>query len=174
MDRWTSSLTTYERHFQKELNKLSKDVIIGYCGVCCNHCGMKKRIPKMAEELKRFVKAYRYAEWIKYVTKEFDFENFMAGLDWFSGSGCTGCIQSGGMPNCEIRNCCKGKGLRNCYFCADFLKCEKLDYQRKTYKINENYGRIRKIDYENWLKEQEGRTKANFDNIRFLEKQNFT
>jgi len=149
---------------------LSKDVIISYCGVCCNHCGMQTRISTIAEELKRFIHAYKYGEWIGYVTQDFEFENFMKGLNWFANSSCNGCIQGGGMPACEVRNCCKEKGFKNCYFCDDFLKCGKLDYQRETYKINENYERIKQVGYENWLKEQEKKSKANFDNIWFLEK----
>jgi hypothetical protein len=94
----------------------------------------------------------------------------MKGLSWFANSGCNGCIKGGGMPTCEARNCCKEKGLNNCYFCNEFLKCKKLDYQRETYKINENHERIKQVGYENWLKEQEKKSEANFDNIRFLEK----
>jgi len=133
---------------------------------------MQTRIPKMAEDLKRFVNAYRYGEWIGFVTQEFEFENFMKGLNWFANSGCDGCIQGGGMQNCEARNCCKTKNLKNCCFCKDFLECKKLDYQRETYKINENFLRIKQICYENWLKEQEEKLKADFDNIWFLEKKN--
>jgi len=150
--------------------KLSQSVQISYCGVCCSHCGMQKRIPKMAEELKRFVQAYKYGDWIAYVTREFEFGNFMKGLNWFAGSGCKGCLQGGGMPNCEVRKCCKAKGLGNCYFCEGFSDCKKLDYQKETYKVNENYARIRQIGYEKWLKEQEGKVKADFDNICLLEK----
>ena len=149
---------------------MSKDVIISYCGVCCNHCSMQTRISTMAEELKRFIHAYRYGEWIGYVTQDFAFENFMKGLNWFANSSCSGCLQGGGMPTCEIRNCCKEKDLKNCYFCENFLKCNRLEYQRQTYGINENYARIKEIGYENWLKEQEEKAKKNFDNIYFLEK----
>jgi hypothetical protein len=126
----------------------------------------------MAEELKRFIHAYKYGEWIGFVTQEFEFGNFMKGLNWFANSSCNGCLQGGGMPTCEVRNCCKEKGFNNCYFCNDFLKCEKLDYQRETYRINENYERIKQVGYENWLKEQEKKSEANFDNIWFLEKKN--
>lgn len=153
-----------------EAMKLDSTVSIGYCGVCCGHCGMQARIPRMAEELKRFVQAYRYGEWVGYVTKEFEFENFVKGLSWFADSSCSGCLQGGGMPNCEVSNCCKEKGLKNCYFCEDFLKCEKLSYQRETYMVNENHVRITHIGYENWLKEQKEKLVANFDNIWFLEK----
>ena len=149
---------------------MNDNALISYCGVCCSHCGMQTRIPKMAEELKRFIHAYKYGEWIGSVTQDFEFENFMKGLNWFANSSCNGCIQGGGMPTGEIRNCCKEKGFNNCYFCNDFLKCEKLDYQRETYKINENYERIKQVGCENWLKEQEKKSEANFDNIWFLEK----
>jgi hypothetical protein len=124
----------------------------------------------MAKELKRFVEAYRYGEWIGYATQDFEFGNFMKGLDWFSKWSCNKCLQGGGMPNCEIRNCCKQKGLSNCYFCKDFPKCEKLGYQRETYRINENYREIERVGYKNWLKEQKRKAKAGFDNIGFLEK----
>jgi hypothetical protein len=150
--------------------RLKRIVEIGYCGVCCGHCAMQTRISKMAEELKRFVKAYAYGEWIAYVSQDFEFDNFMKGLGWFTKSGCKGCLKGGGMPNCEVRNCCKEKGLENCYFCKDFTKCEKLSYQKKTYMVGENYARIKQIGYENWLKKQEQKLKRNFDNIHFLEK----
>ena len=74
------------------------------------------------------------------------------------------------MPNCEVRNCCRGKGFDNCYFCKDFLKCAKLAYQKETYKIEENYARIKQVGYERLLKGQESKSKENFDNIHYLEK----
>jgi hypothetical protein len=149
---------------------LNKSVLIGYCGVCCSHCGMQAHIPNMTEELKRFVDTYGYDEWIEHITQDFDFENFMKGLEWFANSGCSGCLQGGGMPTCEVRKCCIEKGLKNCYFCKGFLNCEKLSYQKETYKIDENYKRIKQIGYENWLEEQEEKSRQDFDNIHFLEK----
>lgn len=144
--------------------------MISYCGVCCNHCGMRSRISGMAKELQRFVGAYRYGEWIAHVTQEFDFHNLMKGLNWFANSGCRGCLEGGGMPNCAVRNCCKEKKLQNCYSCQDFLKCEKLAYQRQTYRIEESYQRIKQVGYERWLKEQEEKAREGFDNIHFLER----
>jgi hypothetical protein len=144
-------------------------VTVGYCGVCCNHCGMQSRIAGMAKELSRFIKAYRYEDWIQHVTGDFEFRNFMKGLDWFSGSVCKGCIEWGGMPNCDVRNCCKQKGLRNCYSCEDFPECRKLAYQKETYRIDENRRRIEQVGYDNWLKEQLEKTKKGFDNIHFLQ-----
>jgi hypothetical protein len=131
---------------------------------------MQTRIPKMAEDLKRFVQAYKYGEWISYVTQDFNFQNFMKGLEWFSGSDCHGCLKGGGMPTCEVRICCKARGLRNCYFCEDFLKCGKLDYQREAYRIDRDHKRVKQIGYRKWMKEQEGKRKRDFDNIWFLEK----
>jgi hypothetical protein len=124
----------------------------------------------MAEELNRFVAAYRYSEWIAYVTRDFEYGNFIRGLEWFVNSTCKGCSQGGGMPNCDARNCCKEKGLKNCYFCDDSLNCQKLTYQKGTYNIEDNYKRIKQIGYEEWLKEQEKKMTEGFDNIHFLEK----
>jgi hypothetical protein len=123
----------------------------------------------MAKELKKFIRAYRYGDWIQHITQDFEFGNFMKGLDWFANSCCNGCFEGGGMPNCEVRTCCLEKGLRNCYFCQDFEKCEKLSYQKTTYKISDSYIRINQIGYENWLKEQNEKVRKGFDNIRFLD-----
>jgi len=131
---------------------------------------MQARVPRMARELERFVQAYKYGEWIGFVTQSFEFKNFVEGLNWFANSGCRGCFQGGGMPNCEVRNCCKKKGLKNCYSCSDFQECKKLDYQKETYRISENLVRINQIGYESWLREQEEKLKMGFDNIDFLEK----
>jgi len=153
---------------------MGESVQIGYCGVCCSHCGMLLRIPKMAKEFKRYVQAYRYGEWIEHVTRDFEFPNFMKGLEWFAKSTCKGCIQGGGMPMCEVRNCCKERKLRNCYFCEHFAKCTKLGYQKETYNIQENHERIEQVGYEEWLREQEKKLMRNFDNIHFLEKRRET
>ncbi len=149
---------------------MSDDIVIGYCGVCCNHCGMQTRIPEMARKLKRFIDAYGYGVWINNITQEFDFNNMMKALDWFAQSTCSNCLKGGGMPHCEVRICCSKKKLKNCYFCEEFSRCEKLGYQKGTYQIGGHHERIKQIGYEHWLNEQESRIKENFDNIEYLER----
>ncbi|MCL6579669.1 MAG: DUF3795 domain-containing protein [Candidatus Bathyarchaeota archaeon] len=149
---------------------MGADVVIGYCGVCCDHCGMRTRIPEMAKDLKRFIDAYGYAEWIHKITQDFNFDNLIKGLNWFANSSCSSCLKGGGMPRCEVRICCLRKKLKNCYFCEEFSGCEKLSYQKETYRIGENYERIKQIGYANWLREQEKKTKEKYDNIEYLEK----
>lgn len=96
----------------------------------------------------------------------------MNGLNWFANSGCPGCLKGGGgMPRCEVRDCCLRKKLKNCTFCGEFAGCEKLNYQMETYNIGENYESIRQIGYVNWLRQQEEKTKEGFDNIKYLEKE---
>ena len=73
------------------------------------------------------------------------------------------------MPVCEVRNCCMEKGVSNCFSCKEFVKCERLRYQKETYRIGDSYARIMQVGYADWLKEQEHKTKEGFDNIRFLE-----
>ncbi len=145
------------------------DVTIAYCGVCCDHCAMRERVPKMAKDLKRFIDAYGYEQWIHNVTNEFDFDNLMKGLGWFMSSGCRGCPSGGGMPHCEVRECCSGLGKDNCYSCADFPSCQKLIYQKQTYIIDDNHARIMETGYAKWLREQSRKSRKGFDNIEYLE-----
>jgi hypothetical protein len=93
---------------------------------------MQVYIPKMAEELKRFVQAHGYGEWIEHVTQDFDFENLMKGLEWFANSGCLGCIQGGGMPNCKVRNYCIEKGLEKLLFLRRFSKVRKTQLSKRN------------------------------------------
>lgn len=149
---------------------MSANVVVGYCGVCCNHCGMQTRIPEMATKLKRFIEAYGYGEWIHSITQDFDFNNLMKGLNWFANSSRPNCLKGGGMPHCDVRACCLKRKLKNCYFCEEFSRCEKLNYQKETYHVEKHYERIKQAGYENWLREQEKKIKENFDNIWYLEK----
>ena len=149
--------------------KRNDGVTIAYCGICCEHCGMRERIPRMAFELRRFVDAYGYSQWIRNVTSDFDFDNFFAGLKWFARSGCVGCLRGGGMPNCEVRDCCSHKDLQNCYSCEEFASCDKTHYQKQTYRISDRYAQIVRIGYANWVQEQKRKTKSGFDNIEYLE-----
>ena len=148
---------------------MSSDVKIGYCGVCCDHCAMQTRIPDMAKNLKRFIDAYGYVEWIHNITQAFNIDDLLKGLTWFSTSHCLGCLRDGGMPQCDVRACCQSKNLNNCYFCNDFPSCEKLSYQKNTYKVDKDYANIQHIGYTNWLKTQAKKTTKNFDNINYLE-----
>jgi len=154
----------------KKQSELNAGVIIGYCGVCCNHCGMHTRIPEMAKELKRFIETYRYGEWIRNITQDFDFNNSMKGLNWFANSSCSGCLKGGGMPRCDVRICCVKKKLQNCYFCQEFSRCKKLNCQKETYQVEKHWEKIKQIGYKDWLREQEKKIKENFDNIEYLEK----
>ena len=149
---------------------MSTRVIVGYCGVCCNHCGMHMRIPGMASDLRRFIEAYGYGEWIGKVTQDFDFDNFLKGLKWFANSSCPGCLEGGGMSSCDVRACCLERRLSNCYFCEEFSRCERLRYQKETYRIEEHYARINQVGYEKWLREQEKNIEEKFDNIEYLGK----
>jgi hypothetical protein len=126
--------------------------------------------PRLAKELKRSSEAYGYAEWIHNVTQDLDFQQLIKGLSWFANSNCPDCLEGSGMPHCEARSCCLKRKLKNCHFCPDFSRCEKLNYQKATYDVKRHFERIERIGYENWLREQGKKTDQNFDNIQYLEK----
>lgn len=148
--------------------KSNESVEIARCGVCCEQCRMQKRIPRMATEMNRFVDAYGYSQWIRNVTSDFDFDNFLVGLKWFASSGCAGCSRGGGMPKCEVRDCCSQKKLQDCYRCPQFTSCNKNLYQKQTYRIGDQYARIAQTGYSKWLQEQRRKTRNGFDNIEYL------
>jgi hypothetical protein len=124
----------------------------------------------MATELKRFIEAYGYGEWIHNITQDFDFSNLMNGLNWFAKSTCPSCFNGGGMPRCDVRVCCLKKKLKNCYSCQEFSRCQKLNYQKETYQIEKHFNKIKQTGYENWLEEQGRKTEEDFDNIEYLQK----
>jgi hypothetical protein len=41
---------------------------------------MHERIPEKARDLRRFIEAYRYGDWIGHVTRDFDYPNLIKGL----------------------------------------------------------------------------------------------
>jgi hypothetical protein len=69
------------------------------------------------------------------VTKDFEFENFMKGLNWFANSSCVGCLQGGGMPKCEVRNCCKEKGLKTAISAKISLNAKNSAIKKKLIRL---------------------------------------
>lgn len=114
----------------KEFDQLKK--LATYCGSFCGECGiLKGRIYAMvAQDFKEIIEAADYSDWLpKFVKLDFDFEEFLKGVEYFSkeDSGCycqEPCKEGGGAP-CKIRPCAKEKGIEICYECEEF-PCEKL------------------------------------------------
>jgi len=102
--------------------------------------------------------------------KSFRFSEFRKGLEWFSRVQCPGCLEGGGAP-CENRRCAAGKGLKSCLLCDDYLTCTNARYQRDTYPfVVDSYRRVKEVDFDKHLDEEEERALAGVDLMGHLER----
>ena len=100
---------------------------LGYCGIWCGSCaggnGVTQELTKRYEE---FVKHNQIDKW---APKDFDFGEFMKGLESIQRMGlCPGCREGGGAPECTIRACAKGKRFEHCSECGQLEDCEKFEW----------------------------------------------
>lgn len=80
------------------------------------------------------------------------------------------CLNGGGAP-CENRKCIKEKGLKSCLLCGDYLVCKHTEYQREGYPfVVDNYYRVRKVDFEKHLEEEEERSRTGVDLMGHVER----
>jgi hypothetical protein len=122
--------------------------VMGYCGVECSKCPAYIAMLNNDDELRR-----RYAaEQSEFYSMEILSERI----------NCVGCLEEGEhlgyCSMCEIRRCCRERGLETCAECDDYV-CEELE---KVYTVmNEVFG-----------KAQDGvaEAKINLDRIRFKQK----
>ncbi|NHJ20940.1 MAG: DUF3795 domain-containing protein [Candidatus Lokiarchaeota archaeon] len=94
------------------MNVLGK--ILSYCGINCAECPAYLATQKNdAEEIKKVANEWS-SDAMKFAPEELY---------------CDGCINDGKLvswaPKCDIRICCREKGLENCAYCIDYF-CDKL------------------------------------------------
>lgn len=105
---------------RKPLNSLkrggSMEKIIGFCGITCSECPTYLATQKDDDSLRKKTAD----EWSKMFNAKLSPEDI----------NCDGCITDERVFEhcnvCEIRLCGKGKGIRNCGYCEDYV-CEKLN-----------------------------------------------
>jgi len=90
--------------------------MIAYCGLVCSDCPTFLATQN-DDDVARQKTAAMYSEKFGFDLKPEDIN-------------CDGCITDGGIligycQTCEIRKCCRDKGLENCAHCSD-QPCEKL------------------------------------------------
>lgn len=139
-----------------ELKKL-----IGYCGIYCGGCGMYngRIIAMVARDFKELMESYSYPDWVpKFGGIDFNFEEFQKGLDYFTreNSGCYSqvpCKEGCGMPECEIKECAKRKGVEYCFECNDF-PCEHFSQFGEEWRLAmiEEHERFKKLGMDGWVK----------------------
>jgi hypothetical protein len=142
----------------------------GICGVYCGQCpNGNGRVKIMAGELKRLVDTTRY-DWVKDVTKSFNFDEFRKGLEWFADSQCPMCLNGGGAP-CENKRCAPKRKLRSCLMCNEYPTCKNTQYQRDVYPfVLDNHKRVKQAGFQKHLEEEEERARAGVNLMGHLER----
>ena len=131
--------------------------LVTYCGLYCDLCAERARIPHRAEALQAAMVEEGWPFWGPSVPGFDDFWSFLEGLA--SGEGCPGCRAGGGFPGCQIRVCARDRGLDVCSQCADF-PCEQVKSLAARYPtlVADNV-RMKAVGLEQWIAEQEERAR---------------
>jgi hypothetical protein len=130
---------------------------VTYCGLCCELCAERGRIPGRAAALQEAMAEEGWPFWGHTVPGFTGFWEFLEGLH--ASGGCSGCRGGGGYPQCQIRLCARERGLELCSECFDF-PCDHVEALGARYPtlIADNR-RLRAVGLERWLNEQEERVR---------------
>jgi len=115
---------------------MDEDALVTYCGLCCLDChGYSQKIPDLARDLRKELRKAHYEKFAATLsTMPFAraFGNYQECYDVLGlmmKFRCKkGCREGGGPPFCQIRKCCREKGLSGCWECDAQAACEKLDF----------------------------------------------
>jgi len=131
--------------------------LVTYCGLYCELCAERTRIPRTAQALKAAMTEEGWPSWGPSMPGFNEFWTFLDGLG--SGEGCPGCRAGGGYPECQIRVCARERGLELCARCPD-LPCEHIEALAATYPILiADNRRIQAVGLAQWLLEQQERAR---------------
>jgi hypothetical protein len=112
------------------------EALVTYCGLCCLDChGHQQTIPDLARDLRNALREAKYDKFAAAFSetgfgKLFrDYDTCYDVLGAMVKFRChKGCRNGGGPPFCKIRGCCTEKKIAGCWQCADFERCDKLDF----------------------------------------------
>lgn len=131
--------------------------LVTYCGLYCDLCAERIRIPRRAAALQAAMTEEGWPFWGDSVAGFTEFWAFLEGLA--SSEGCPGCRAGGGYPGCQIRVCARERGIELCARCVDF-PCEQIEALAARYPtlIADNR-RLQAVGFEQWLSEQKERAR---------------
>lgn len=135
--------------------------LVTSCGLYCDLCGSRGRIPQRAQHLRDSMAEEGYEFWGKELPGFTEFWKFLDTLCDHE-KACPGCRQGGGPPFCSIRKCCQKKGYNVCVFCEDY-PCHRIEALARGYPTLVADGkRMKEIGIDKWVKEQKKRAKTGF------------
>ena len=134
---------------------------VTYCGLYCNLCSQRGRLPCQANVLKESMAKEGYEFWGKEIPGFNEFWKFLNNL-CEPDKGCPGCRQGGGPSFCTIRKCARERNIDVCVFCEEY-PCKRVLGIAKGYPTLIADGkRMKEVGIEKWIQEQEARAKTGF------------
>ena len=137
--------------------------LLAYCGLYCGDClGYTGVIADAAGKFKAVLERYRFDMTAKGVFPEElrNYDAFSEALGFMAGLRCTRICREreDTGTSCEVRRCCRERGLYACHECGGFEACDKLRsalggiYADSCLK---NLRAVREMGLEDWLTEGE-------------------
>jgi len=135
--------------------------LVTYCGLFCELCAQRERIPRQADALRQSMAKEGYDSWGKEIPGFSEFWKFLTNLCEPDNS-CAGCRQGGGNPFCSIRKCALERKIDICVFCREY-PCKRVQALAKGYPTLIADGeRIKEIGIDAWIVEQKERARTGF------------
>jgi len=108
--------------------------------------------------------AHGFHYWMPSEVKEFDYEEFRKALDFFRKDSWLICHKScrfgNGRPECEIKSCCRKRGLDLCFECSKY-PCAIVKNDKGIIERGKEY---RKLGREKWLQQQVEKASKGYEN----------
>ncbi len=135
--------------------------MISYCGLYCNLCGQRSRIPKLAQALRKAMETESWEAFGGFFPQFKEFWDFLNRICAPTGV-CPACRQGGGPPWCSIRSCACKRNIDICVFCEEY-PCHRIEAIARGYPTLIPDGkRLREIGINKWVEEQEKRAETGF------------
>jgi hypothetical protein len=133
-----------------------------YGGACARWEGYKP-FRELARLLGEWCDRQGFTHWMPGAVEEFQFHEFRKGLDFFANERswlvCHRCCSGGDGPECDIRDCCRERGLALCFDCSDY-PCAKARRRPNLVERGEEY---RRLGRQAWLAQQAAKAGRGFE-----------
>ena len=135
--------------------------LVTYCGLYCDLCAQRGRIPSQARELREAMTKEGYESWAGHLDH---FQGFWAFLGQLCDpdTACPGCRQGAGPEFCGIRKCARQRGVEVCPFCEEYPCQRILDLERGYPTLISDGRRMCEIGLDSWVAEQQERARTGF------------
>jgi hypothetical protein len=136
--------------------------LVAYCGLYCDFCSTRSRIPRQAATLQSSLRDAGYED---FATDSPDFIEFWRFLDGLTKvpdeTRCRG--GTCGHPRCAIRKCAKSRNVQFCPLCADYPCAHIQALSRSEPTLIYDGRRLREMGtdrLDEWIAQMERRCKA--------------